>query len=78
MGHYLSSPNKEKATEEGDFKNMKYAACGMQGTSLMDFKLNSVGWRVSMEDAHISKFNIAPDTHLFGVFDGHGGIVYSV
>jgi serine/threonine protein phosphatase PrpC len=26
-----------------------------------------------MEDAHISKFNIAPDTHIFGVFDGHGG-----
>jgi hypothetical protein len=27
-----------------------------------------------MEDAHISKFNIAPDTHIFGVFDGHGGM----
>jgi len=26
-----------------------------------------------MEDAHISKFNIAPDIHIFGVFDGHGG-----
>eukprot|EP00330_Aristerostoma_sp_ATCC50986_P004331 CAMPEP_0114592396 /NCGR_PEP_ID=MMETSP0125-20121206/14233_1 /TAXON_ID=485358 ORGANISM="Aristerostoma sp., Strain ATCC 50986" /NCGR_SAMPLE_ID=MMETSP0125 /ASSEMBLY_ACC=CAM_ASM_000245 /LENGTH=230 /DNA_ID=CAMNT_0001791019 /DNA_START=195 /DNA_END=887 /DNA_ORIENTATION=+ len=26
-----------------------------------------------MEDAHIAKFNIAPDTHIFGVFDGHGG-----
>jgi len=26
-----------------------------------------------MEDSHISKFNIAPETHLFGVFDGHGG-----
>lgn len=28
-----------------------------------------------MEDAHISKFNIGNDIHLFGVFDGHGGIV---
>lgn len=26
-----------------------------------------------MEDAHIAKFNIAPDTSIFGVFDGHGG-----
>lgn len=61
MGHYLSSPNREKITEEGDFKNMKYVASGMQG------------WRVTMEDSHLAKFNIAPDTHIFGVFDGHGG-----
>lgn len=26
-----------------------------------------------MEDAHIAKFDIAPDVHVFGVFDGHGG-----
>jgi len=26
-----------------------------------------------MEDAHISKFNIDKDIHIFGVFDGHGG-----
>jgi len=31
------------------------------------------GWRVNMEDAHLSRFNIAPKTSLFGVFDGHGG-----
>jgi len=34
------------------------------------------GWRVSMEDAHITRFNICKDiedVHLFGVFDGHGG-----
>jgi len=35
--------------------------------------LNSLGWRVNMEDAHVAKFNVAPDTHIFGVFDGHGG-----
>ena len=61
MGHYLASPNKEKVSEEGQFKNMKYAASSMQG------------WRVNMEDAHVAQFNIAPDTHVFGVFDGHGG-----
>ena len=27
-----------------------------------------------MEDAHITKFNIAPEVSLFAVFDGHGGI----
>jgi len=26
-----------------------------------------------MEDAHIAQFNIAPETHIFGVFDGPGG-----
>lgn len=61
MGIYLASPNKEKNTIEESYQNMRYAASGMQG------------WRVNMEDAHIAKFNIAPDTHIFGVFDGHGG-----
>lgn len=26
-----------------------------------------------MEDAHIAKLDIDQDTHIFGVFDGHGG-----
>ena len=26
-----------------------------------------------MEDAEITKLNLIPDVHLFGVFDGHGG-----
>ena len=32
-----------------------------------------------MEDAHIAtlNFNDNPDLHLFGVFDGHGGIHFS-
>jgi serine/threonine protein phosphatase PrpC len=61
MGIYLATPNKEKNTVQDTYQNMRYAASGMQG------------WRVNMEDAHIAKFNIAPDTHIFGVFDGHGG-----
>lgn len=28
-----------------------------------------------MEDAHIAEYNIAPDVHIFGVFDGHGGTI---
>ena len=26
-----------------------------------------------MEDAHVAEYNIAPNVHIFGVFDGHGG-----
>jgi len=26
-----------------------------------------------MEDSHISELDIDKDTHIFGVFDGHGG-----
>jgi len=61
MGIYLASPKKEKSTVTESSGKYLYAASGMQG------------WRVNMEDAHIAKFNIAPDTHIFGVFDGHGG-----
>lgn len=61
MGIYLASPNREKHSFDGSYGKMKFGASGMQG------------WRVNMEDAHISAFNIAPETHLFGVFDGHGG-----
>jgi serine/threonine protein phosphatase PrpC len=31
------------------------------------------GWRKRMEDSHIAETNIKKDTHIFGVFDGHGG-----
>jgi len=28
---------------------------------------------MNMEDAHIHELDIDKDTHIFGVFDGHGG-----
>lgn len=28
---------------------------------------------MTMEDSHVSKFNIHPNVHVFAVFDGHGG-----
>lgn len=31
------------------------------------------GWRNTMEDSHISEFDVEPGVHVFGVFDGHGG-----
>ncbi|KAI9028256.1 phosphatase 2C-domain-containing protein [Phycomyces nitens] len=62
MGQTLSEPITEKESEEGESQRVIYAASAMQG------------WRISMEDAHIT---IAEDeeTHasLFAVFDGHGG-----
>lgn len=61
MGHYLPKPIREKSTEEGKVGNIHYAASSMQG------------WRVSMEDAHIIHPNLEQGTHLFAVFDGHGG-----
>ncbi len=41
-----------------------------------DKTLQYLGWRVNMEDAHIAKFDIENNgkTHVFGVFDGHGGM----
>jgi serine/threonine protein phosphatase PrpC len=33
------------------------------------------GWRTNMEDACICIPDIAEGVSLFGVFDGHGGIV---
>jgi serine/threonine protein phosphatase PrpC len=42
---------------------MKYAAGNMQG------------WRLNMEDAHITdlKFDNDSEKAMFAVFDGHGG-----
>jgi len=33
------------------------------------------GWRKRMEDSHISDLKVDNNpNHLFGIFDGHGGI----
>lgn len=63
MGEFLSTPVRDKHTEEGENNFLKYASCGMQG------------WRKRMEDSHIADLSIGgnKDHHVFGVFDGHGG-----
>jgi protein phosphatase 1G len=35
------------------------------------------GWRKRMEDSHIADLALGSNnnTHIFGVFDGHGGII---
>lgn len=62
MGEFLSTPIRDKVTEEGENNFVKYAACGMQG------------WRKRMEDSHISDLSVGgQNIQVFGVFDGHGG-----
>ncbi len=61
MGIYLGKPNTSKETLCGENDYYEYATSCMQG------------WRVSMEDAHIAALDIEKDTHLFAIFDGHGG-----
>lgn len=62
MGEFLSTPIRDKHSEEGENNFLKYASCGMQG------------WRKRMEDSHIADLQVAnSNTHVFGVFDGHGG-----
>ncbi|KAK8732822.1 hypothetical protein OTU49_006945 [Cherax quadricarinatus] len=61
MGAYLSEPVTEKLSSDEDGKWLSYGASSMQG------------WRVSQEDAHNSILDFDTDTHLFAVYDGHGG-----
>lgn len=61
MGVYLSSPNTDKNSETNQNDRIIYAASGMQG------------WRMQMEDSHISALNFDKNYSLFAVFDGHGG-----
>ena len=43
---------------------MRYASTSMQG------------WRRSMEDSHIANLELGDGLAIFGVFDGHGGILF--
>jgi protein phosphatase 1G len=61
MGIYLSSPDTKKKSVDGGSATIKYGASSMQG------------WRMSMEDAHISNADFDTNSALFAVFDGHGG-----
>jgi serine/threonine protein phosphatase PrpC len=68
MGNLLGSPNTEKETHTGRTPDgMPFGVSSMQG------------WRVHMEDAHVTEIQLqAAGTTLkghalFGVFDGHGG-----
>jgi serine/threonine protein phosphatase PrpC len=61
MGIYLSSPDTKKSPVDGENAFCAYGANSMQG------------WRMNMEDAHISNGEFDTNSALFAVFDGHGG-----
>jgi len=61
MGIYLSSPDTRKNSQDGKGNTVQYGASSMQG------------WRLNMEDAHISEAVFTANSSLFAVFDGHGG-----
>ena len=54
---------KEKYILDGISNFFRYGICSMKG------------WRQTMEDNFLVKLNIGPNksTHIFGIFDGHGG-----
>ena len=60
MGDFLSSPNKEKDSFDGENNYVRFGSSAMQG------------WRYRMEDAHLHSLNNS-NLDIFGVFDGHGG-----
>ena len=61
MGVYLSKPNLTKDSHDGENDYLKYGVSAMQG------------WRINMEDAHITNLELQDNVALFAVFDGHGG-----
>ena len=61
MGIYLSKPNVIKDSHAAETENLRYGVSAMQG------------WRMNMEDAHITQPKLTEDAGLFAVFDGHGG-----
>jgi serine/threonine protein phosphatase PrpC len=61
MGIYLSKPNTTKDSHIGESDFLRFGVSAMQG------------WRMNMEDAHISLPDFTEKTALFAIFDGHGG-----
>jgi hypothetical protein len=63
---YLKEPNKKKENQSNSAGNIHYTATSMQG------------WRKTQEDSHMSHTDLPGGVHLFGVFDGHGGLEVSL
>ena len=63
MGNYRDKPETHKNTDVHRFDKLSYAYSSM------------CGWRMFMEDAHITEYPFAghEGMGLFGIFDGHGG-----
>lgn len=66
MGVYLSEPKTQKETKTEENTSVRYTSTEMQG------------WRKNMEDSRICELSVKAGNKtycVFGVFDGHGGIL---
>lgn len=62
MGSFRSQPDLKKHTEYNRGLGLEYVSTHM------------CGWRIYMEDAHITQSPLTDKKNsLFAVFDGHGG-----
>jgi len=64
MGAFLDKPNTEVHSSFGDGNGLRFGVSSMQG------------WRVEMEDAHLTDIGLPgslKDWSAFAVFDGHAG-----
>lgn len=61
MGGNHSLPIRKKRLEKGQYGNLYYVSCAMQG------------WRPSMEDRFANYIDAKKGRKFFGVFDGHAG-----
>lgn len=64
MGNFLPAPITEKHTQRGEGNDVTFALSSMQG------------WRMTMEDSHVTALaptGLPPGVSVFAVFDGHGG-----
>jgi hypothetical protein len=74
MGSFRSQPDNQKHTEQGKGVALEYVSSHMCGTPFF-----YIGWRIYMEDAHISVSPLTDKKNsLFAVFDGHGGILFQL
>lgn len=72
MGAYPTKANRQKSTSTS--AGLEAGTLSTSLTELAWAKSSMQGWRPSMEDADILEIGFdGPETHLFGVFDGHGG-----
>ncbi|KAF5399566.1 hypothetical protein PHET_07185 [Paragonimus heterotremus] len=64
MGAFLEKPKTDKFSQAGSGNGVRYGLSSMQG------------WRVEMEDAHVSRAELSGPFKCwsyFGIFDGHAG-----
>ena len=75
MGEFLSVPNKEKHSVDGENDFVRKYLYNFYILQIKFGKSDMQGWRKRQEDAHVAVISLEDKKHIdvFGVFDGHGG-----